>query len=79
MLSKERHQTATGPAKGSPHKYRGKKPSYFRATLEGVLGALDLGRSVSQIARDHSLSRQTVMRIRDEPEQAEAALRRWQM
>lgn len=75
---KEAQSAGIEAAKGSPHKYRGKKPSYSRATLEGVLGELNLGGSVSQIARDHGLSRQTIMRIRDEPEQAAAALTRWE-
>ena len=52
-------------------KYRGKKPSYDRATFDTVQTMLaQNGRSVAQIARDNGLSRQAVLRIRDTPEAA---------
>lgn len=59
-------------------KYRGKKPSYDRATFDTVQIMLaQNGRSVAQIARENGLSRQAVLRIRDTPEAASAALERW--
>lgn len=61
-------------------KYRGKKPSYSRATFHAVRDALSApAPSVSAIARDTGLTRQTVLRIRDDLAGAEAALARWGM
>ena len=60
-------------------KYRGKKPSFDRTTFDGVQAMLSQGTStVSQIAREWGLSRQAVIRIRDEASRCEAALRRWE-
>ncbi|WP_421906066.1 recombinase family protein [Mameliella sp.] len=59
-------------------KYRGKKPSYSRETFEKVRDMLGQGdKTVSAVAREAGLSRQAVLRIRDAPEAAEAALARW--
>jgi putative DNA-invertase from lambdoid prophage Rac len=59
-------------------KYRGKKPSYDRTGFEIVQTMLaQNGRTISQIAREVGLSRQSVLRIRDTPEAADAALRKW--
>lgn len=61
-------------------KYRGKKPSFDRDTFDKVKMALSAPTpNVSQIARDTGLTRQTVLRIRDDMEGAEAALQRWGM
>ena len=60
-------------------KYRGKKPSYDRATFETVQTMLtQKTHTVSAIARETGLSRQAVLRIRDTPDAADAALRRWE-
>lgn len=67
-------------SRDADRKYRGKKPSFDRATYGSIQAMLAAGTlTVSQIAREHSLSRQAVLRIRDTPEAAEAALRRWEM
>jgi DNA invertase Pin-like site-specific DNA recombinase len=60
-------------------KYRGRKPSYDRAQLRLVMDLIAQGMSVSEIARTTHLSRQAVIRIREAPEQAEAALATWQL
>ena len=61
-------------------KYRGKKPSFDRVTFETVQTMLaQNAHTVSAIARESCLSRQAVLRIRDTPEAADAALRRWDM
>lgn len=59
-------------------KYRGRKPGFDRATLDAVRSMLAQGgTTVSAIARETGLSRQAVLRIRDTPDAAEAALARW--
>ena len=58
-------------------RYRGRKPAYNRATLRIVSHMLANGAGASSISRLTGLSRQTILRIRDDPAQAEAALIRW--
>ena len=60
-------------------KYRGGKPSYDRKTFERVVNRLTTEGNVSAIARDESLTRQTVLRIRDQRDKCEAALTKWAM
>lgn len=68
----------SGPDAGT--KYRGKRPSFDRAAFEAVRGMLEAPTvNVSAIARETGLSRQTVLRIKDDPVAAEAALGRWGM
>nr|WP_145981081.1 helix-turn-helix domain-containing protein [Paracoccus aminovorans] len=75
--TKEAQKAGIAHAKATEGKYLGRKPSYDRATYNLVRDALQASVSVSEIARTHNLSRQAVIRIKDNPEQAEAALARW--
>ncbi|MEM6621966.1 MAG: recombinase family protein [Pseudomonadota bacterium] len=59
-------------------KYRGKKPSYDRVIFDRVQDMLSQQRTISEIAREAGLSRQAVLRIRDTPEAANAALAKWE-
>ena len=76
-VTKEAQKAGIAHAKGQEGKYLGRKPSYDRKTFNAVLDALQGSATVSEIARTHNLSRQAVLRIRDNTEQAEAALARW--
>jgi putative DNA-invertase from lambdoid prophage Rac len=80
---KEARQAGIIHAKASAdadRKYRGKKPSFNRAVFDTVQTMLaHKAHTVSQIARETSLSRQAVHRIRDKAGAADAALRRWSM
>lgn len=80
---REARQAGIAHAKASAdaeRKYRGKKPSYNRATFDAVQDLLaQKASTVSQIARETGLSRQAVLRIRDHADAADAALRRWEM
>ncbi|WP_444460421.1 recombinase family protein [Rhodobacter capsulatus] len=58
-------------------RYRGRKPAYDRPTLNVVHHMLANGAGASSISRLTGLSRQSILRIRDDPAQAEAALERW--
>lgn len=63
---------------GKPLAYRGRKPSYSRDQLSQVQDMLAGGAAgTSQIARASGLTRQTVLRIRNDMAEAEAALARW--
>lgn len=75
--TKEAQKAGIAHAKGQEGKYLGRKPSYDRQTFNAVLDALQGSATVSEIARTHNLSRQAVLRIRDNTEQVEAALAKW--
>lgn len=60
-------------------KYRGRKPSYNRDKLRQVQDMLSQGAGPAAIAKATGLTLQTVLRIRDTPEKAEAALAAWQL
>lgn len=66
-------------AKGRGVPYRGRKPSYTRDQFEAITAALSGEDTISAIAREHGVTRQTVLRIRDDRTAAEAALTRWGM
>ena len=61
------------------HRYRGRKPAYDRPTLRIVCHMLGNDAGASSISKLTGLSRQAILRIRDDPAQAEAALIRWGM
>lgn len=61
-------------------KYRGKKPYFDRSTFEVVTTMLAQdGNTISEIARQAGVQRQTVHRIKNDPAKAEEALARWGM
>lgn len=66
-------------AKRDGTKYRGKKPSYDRAVLAAVTEMLAAGAGTSEISRATGLTRQSVLRIKNDPAAAEEALIRWGM
>lgn len=63
----------------SADKYRGRKPSYSREQYLAVQDMLVQGKGASDIAKVVNLTRQTILRIRNSPDQAEAALAAWNM
>ena len=65
--------------KGDPVKYRGKKPSYSREVYEQVVNMLAVGNGTSEISKATKLTRQAVLRIKEDQAGAEAALARWGM
>lgn len=64
-------------AKSKPDAYRGRKPSFTQEDLETVQDMLGKEESVSAIAKATGLSRQTIYRIKGEPEMAFKALLMW--
>jgi putative DNA-invertase from lambdoid prophage Rac len=77
--TKEAQKAGIAAAKDDVTRYRGKKPSYDRDSLKAVQDGLALGEGASTIAKATGLSRQTILRIRDTPADAEAALAKWGM
>lgn len=76
--TKEAQKAGITHAKATDGKYLGRKPSYDRKTFDAVCDALQGTTTVSEIARLHGLSRQAVLRIKDQRKQAEAALAKWE-
>ncbi|MGI6850944.1 recombinase family protein [Mesorhizobium sp. 1B3] len=64
---------------GDPKAYRGRKPSYDRAMFEKVTGMLDQSAGASAIAAVTGLTRQAILRIRDDRAGAEKALALWSL
>ena len=64
-------------AKAKGDRFKGRKPSYDRETFELVQNLLETGQGASAISKHTGLSRQAIIRIRDEPEVVGSALVRW--
>ncbi len=64
--------------KGDETRYRGKKPSYDRETFAEVVDMLAQGAGASAISKATGLSRQAILRIRDDRAGAEKALAKWE-
>jgi putative DNA-invertase from lambdoid prophage Rac len=65
--------------RAQPSVYLGRKPSYDRATFDRIKLALDSASppSLSAIAKAERLSKQTVFRLKQDPQAASAALDAW--
>ena len=63
----------------APSAYLGRKPSYTRQQLDRVLAALSSASapSLSTIARAEGLTKQTIFRLKADPQAALAALDGW--
>ncbi|OAN78220.1 recombinase [Sulfitobacter sp. EhC04] len=75
--TKEAQKAGIQAAKGNPTKYRGKKPSYDQGTLETVQEMLSQEQGATVIAKATGISRQAVLRIKENPVAAQAAIERW--
>lgn len=70
---------AGAKARADEDKYKGRKPSYSREKFDQVVASLSGGASISFIAKETGLTRQTIYRIRDHRADAEKALALWGM
>lgn len=75
--SKIAQQAGIELAKAKGDRFRGRKPSYDRNTFDLAVSLLGLGNGPSMVSKETGLSRQTLIRIRDEPDAAAAAMERW--
>ncbi|MER8770920.1 recombinase family protein [Mesorhizobium sp. M0960] len=75
--TKEAQRAGIAAARAQEDRYRGRKPSYNRATLRTVTEMLAHGEGASAIARASGLTRQTILRIKDDPISADRALSAW--
>ena len=77
--TKEAQKAGIAAAKGDRVKYRGKKPSYDRSKFDAVQELLSQGKGTSVVSKEVGVSRQTVLRIKENPTGASEALIRWGM
>jgi DNA invertase Pin-like site-specific DNA recombinase len=76
--TKEAQRAGIAHAKaGLDRKYLGRKPTYTEAQVSEVIELAGDGVGASEIAKRLDLSRQTVYRIQQSPEEAFAAVRAW--
>ncbi len=66
-------------AKQKEDKYRGRKPTYSREQFMQVQDMLASSATISNIAKEIGLTRQTIYRIKDTPETCERSLALWGM
>lgn len=77
--TKASQRAGIADAKGKEGKYLGRKPSYNQKQLTSVQDLLATGSTrTSEIAKATGLTRQTVLRIKGDPDGARAALVAWQ-
>lgn len=76
-VTKAAQRAGIDTAMNDEMKYRGRKPSYDRRTYETIIDLLSNQMGNSAISRATGVSRQAVIRIRNNPELALKALRRW--
>jgi DNA invertase Pin-like site-specific DNA recombinase len=75
--TKEAQKAGIAMARDDDTKYRGRKPSFTREQLTIVQDMLAAGAGTTAIATASGLTRQSVIRIREDRTKAEAALSRW--
>ena len=75
--TREAQKAGIEHARARTDAYLGRKPSYDRAQFQAVVSLLDQGNGISAIAKETSLSRQAIYRIRDDRAEAGAVLVRW--
>lgn len=75
--TKEAQKAGIEYARVNTDRYKGRKPTYDRNQYLAVRDLLAQDTGTSAIAKNTGLTRQTVLRIRAAPDQAEAALASW--
>jgi len=76
-VTKATQKAGIAAAKARGTKYRGRKPSYDRETLEKVLEGFAVPLRVCEIMKITGLSRQAILRIKADPDGAQRVLERW--
>jgi putative DNA-invertase from lambdoid prophage Rac len=77
--TKEAQRAGIAAARSDPRTYRGRKPSFNREAFEAVTAMLDQGLGASAISSATKLSRQAILRIREDRSSAERALALWDL
>ncbi len=77
--TKEAQRAGIEHAKASGKAYRGRKPTFDKASFETVQSLLSQGMAISAIQKATGMSRQAIYRVKDDPAKAQAALQRWKV
>lgn len=75
----QRAGIAHAKAEDRPRVYKGRKPSFTRQEYDLVLAMLAEDQGASAIAKATRLTRQTVLRIRADPQGSEETLKAWEL
>lgn len=78
-VNRESQRAGIAAAKIKGDRYRGRKPSFNRNQFDTVLGMVDQGLGTTAISKATGLTRQSVIRIREDRVMAEAMLAKWAM
>ncbi len=78
-VTRETQRAGIAAAKIKGDRYRGRKPSFNRNQFETVLGMVGQGLGTTAISKATGLTRQSVIRIRDDLTTAESVLMKWGM
>lgn len=78
-VTRESQRAGIAAAKIKGDRYRGRKPSFNRNQFEAVLGMVGQGLGTTAISKATGLTRQSVIRIRDDLATAESVLMKWGM
>jgi putative DNA-invertase from lambdoid prophage Rac len=78
-VTREAQRAGIAAAKIKGDRYRGRKPSFNRNQFDTVLGMVDQGLGTTAISKATGLTRQSVIRIREDRVMAEAVLVKWAM
>ena len=77
--TKEAQRAGIAAARGKVSAYRGRKPVYDLAALEHVLERHGAGAGALTIAKELGLSRGTIRRIIEKPDEARESLAKWNL
>lgn len=75
--TREAQRAGIAHAKDNPRKYLGRKPTYSAEQIQQVLDMLQTTSNVTAVAVRVGLKRQTVLRIKENPESAYERVGRW--
>lgn len=75
--TKESQRAGIAHAKDNPRKYLGRKPTYSAEQIHQVMQLLQTTSNVTDVAVRVGLKRQTVLRIKENPESAHERVGRW--
>lgn len=79
LATREAQRAGIAAAKSDPRSYRGRKPSYTRNQFNKVVAMLNTGEGASAISAQTGLTRQSILRIRNDRAGSERALALWDL
>lgn len=75
--TKEAQKAGIASARANIQAYRGRKPSYSQSQLDQTLSLLGTTTRGAEVAKAVGLTRQTILRIKQDPQKAQEILTKW--